>query len=406
MGLRKRWCGWLALGMATWAGAAEPKLDALVAGNNAFALELYSELKSAEGNLFLSPYSISSALAMTYAGARGNTAAEMEKALHFGRGQAGTHPAFAALQARLAAAENQGNVRLAVANSLWPQAGYPFLPEYLKQVKDAYDADVAPLDFKGDVEGARQTINQWVARQTQEKIRDLIGRGGLDPLARLVLVNAVYFKGNWASPFKPEQTAPADFYVSPETTVPVPLMVQARKFAYAEFDGGQVVQLPYAGNGLSMLVVLPQEKDGLAALEAQLTPERLAEWRRQLHARAVCVYLPKFKMKWGTAALNGPLQALGIVDAFRDARADFSGMDGQPRWLYVGAVLHQAFVEVNEGGTEAAAATAVVMEARAMRPQAPPVEFRADHPFLFLIQEERTGAILFLGRLADPAKAE
>ena len=404
--MKRRSGCWLALAMA-WAATGVSAADeaALVQGNTAFALELHAQLRQAEGNLFFSPYSISSALAMTYAGARANTAAEMENALHFGLGQAGTPAAFAELQAKLAAAEKTGGIQLAIANSLWPQKGYPFLPDYLETMKAAYDSTITPLDFQGDAEGARQTINAWVARKTQDKIRDLIGRGGLDALTRLVLVNAIYFKGNWASPFPEAQTAPADFFVTPNAPVTASLMVQTRKYSYAEFDDCQIVKLPYAGNGLSMVVVLPKAQDGLAALEAQLTVERLAEWRGRLDERQVCVHLPKFKLTWGTTELNLPLRALGMASAFDAETADFSGMDGQLHWLYVGLVLHKAFVEVNEAGTEAAAATAVVMKARAMRP-AVPAEFRADHPFLFLIQEEETGAILFLGRMVDPTKTE
>ncbi len=402
MKMRIGMCAVLAAGFATGMCSARPDLNPLVQGNTAFALELYAQLDRS-GNLFMSPYSISSALAMTYAGAREGTATEMEKVLHFSQGQEGTHAAFAELQERLAAAEKKGGIQLAVANSLWPQKEYPLLPEYLKQVEAAYDSTITPLDFKNDTEGARRTINDWVARKTQDKIQDLIGANGLDPLTRLVLVNAIYFKGNWAVPFKSAQTAPADFFVIPEAPVQVPLMNQTRRAFYGEFDDCQVVKLPYAGNGLSMLVVLPKAKDGLAALEAQLTPERLAGWREALHEQPVCVYLPKFKLTWGATKLNDPLQALGMPDAFNYRTADFSGMDGRTNWLYIGLVLHKAFVEVNEEGTEAAAATAVVMKERAMRPAAPP-EFRADHPFLFLIQEEETGAILFLGRMADPAQ--
>lgn len=402
---RKGWWMVLAMGWAAVAGAAEPDLGPLVQGNTAFALDLYAQLRTQGGNLFLSPHSISSALAMTYAGARENTAAEMEKALHFTGGQAGTPPAFAALQERLAEIEKKGHIQLAVANSLWPQQDYPFLPEYLDGVKAAYGSVIAPQDFKSDTEGARRTINRWVEEKTRDKIKDLIQPGNLDPLTRLVLVNAIYFKGSWAGPFDPAQTEEGAFFVSPAAEVRVPLMAKTQRFPYAEFEDVQVAKLPYAGGELSMLVVLPREKDGLAALEARLAPERLAEWRAGLAEREVRIFLPKFKLTWGAVKLNGALKALGMADAFSDTQADFSGMDGQLHWLYIGAVLHKAFVEVNEEGTEAAAATAVVMRMKAMRPATPP-EFRADHPFLFLIQEEETGAILFMGRVADPTKAE
>ena len=401
---RKAWWMALTMGWAAVAGAGEPDVGALVRGNTAFALDLYDQLKTQGGNLFFSPYSISSALAMTTAGARGETAAQMEKVLHFAPGGGEAHAAFEALQRRLDAVQAQGAVQLAVANSLWPQKDYPFLPDFLELVKARYDAVITPLDFAGDTEGARQTINGWVEEKTREKIRDLIAQGNLDPLTRMVLVNAIYFKGSWASRFDAARTEEADFQVAADSTVKVPMMAQTRKYSYAEMDDGQVLKLPYEGGDLSMLVVLPREKAGLAALEAGLSLERLAEWTSQLAEREVRVLLPKFKLTWGAAELNRNLMALGMTDAFDDKRADFSGMDGRMGWLYIGLVLHKAFMEVNEEGTEAAAATAVVMKYRSI--SKPPPEFRADHPFLFLIQEEETGAILFLGRVADPSKTE
>ena len=401
---RRAWWMALAMGWAAVAGAGEPVVSALVRGNTAFALDLYAQLKAKDGNLFFSPYSISSALAMTDAGARGETALQMEKVLRLGPGGGEAHAAFNAFRQRLDAVEAHGDVQLAVANSLWPQKDYPFLPDYLELVKARYAAAIEPLDFAGNPEGARTTINRWVEEKTREKIRDLIAPGNLDPLTRLVLVNAIYFKGSWASRFDAARTAEADFQVAADSIAKVAMMEQAGKYPYGETDECQVLKLPYAGGDLSMVVVLPREKDGLAALESQLSPERLAEWTSPLAERNVRVLLPKFKMTWGAAELSGNLKALGMADAFDENRADFSGMDGRKGWLYIGLVLHKAFVEVNEEGTEAAAATAVAMKVKAM--PRPPVEFRADHPFLFWIQEEETGAILFLGRVADPTKGE
>lgn len=401
---RRAWWMALAMGWAAVAGAGEPDVGALVRGNTAFALDLYDQLKAQDGNLFFSPYSISSALAMTTAGARGETAAQMEKVLHFAPGGGEAHAAFETLQERLETVQARGVVQLAVANSLWPQKDYPFLPEFLELVKARYDAGITPLDFAGETEGARTTINRWVEEKTREKIRDLIAQGNLDPLTRLVLVNAIYFKGSWASRFDAARTEEADFQVAADSTVKVPMMAQTRKYSYAEMDDRQVLKLPYEGGDLSMLVVLPREKAGLAALEAGLSLERLAEWTSQLAEREVRVLLPKFKLTWGAVELNRNLMALGMADAFDDQRADFSGMDGRMGWLYIGLVLHKAFVEVNEEGTEAAAATAVAMRVKSM--PRPPVEFRADHPFLFLIQEEETGTILFMGRVEDPSRAE
>ena len=393
----------LAMGWAISAAAEPPDLAALVQGNTAFALDLHAQLRSQPGNLFYSPYSLSSALAMTYAGASGTTAAEMEKALHLSLGEE-THPAFSALKDGLEDLQKDGGVQLAVANSLWPMKGYPLLPAFLERVKSGYGAEIVPLDFAGATEESRQTINRWVEDKTREKIKDLIAPGNLEPLVRMVLVNAIYFKGKWASPFKSERTAPGDFFVSPDAIVLVPMMDQTHRFPYAETDDCQILELPYVGDGLSMLVILPKDRDGLAGIEARLSSDFLAAWRERLAEREVHVILPKFKMTWGAALLNGPLQALGMVDAFSKTKADFSGMDGRPDWLYVGLVLHKAFVEVNEEGTEAAAATAVVMKYRSI--PKPPPEFRADHPFLFLIQDDRTGSVLFLGRVADPSKSE
>lgn len=400
---RNGWWMVLAMGWAISAGAAEPDLDALVQGNTAFALDFHAQLRSQPGNLFYSPYSLSSALAMTYAGASENTAAEMEKALHFTLGEE-THAAFAALKEGLEDLQKAGDVQLAVANSLWPLKGYPFLPAFLERVKSGYGAEIVPLDFAGGTEESRQTINRWVEDKTRDKIKDLIAPGNLDPLVRLVLVNAIYFKGNWASQFKPEQTVPADFFVAPDATVSVPTMAQTHRFPYAEFEDFQIVQLPYAGGGLSMLVVLPRENDGLWRVEDRLTPEHVRQWRERLSERAVRVFLPKFKMTWGAVTLNKPLQALGMVDAFSETKADFSGMADSLERFQIGLVLHKAFVEVNEEGTEAAAATAVTM--RTFARFDPPPTFRADHPFVFLIQDARTGSILFLGRVADPSKTE
>lgn len=393
-----------ALLLAAAAHAAAPSLPPSVAvavsNNTAFACDLYAQLKSQEGNLFFSPYSVSTALAMTYAGARGETATQMARTLRFTLPQADLHPAFTALAAQMNAVQQAGQVQLSIANSLWPHKSYPFLEEYRALVKKNYGTIITPVDFAKEEPKARAQINQWVEEKTQKKITNVIG-APIDPLTRLVLVNAVYFKGNWEIQFKAAQTQQSPFFITVEKSVQAPLMSQTHEFKYGAWQNAQLIELPYAGTELSMLVILPAGKTPreLAEVENALSVERLTEWRAQMRKQKVQLFLPKFKVTWGVHSLKNSLLALGIRDAFAEDKADFSGMDGK-RDLLVSDVLHKAFVSVDEAGTEAAAATAVVMQAKS-EPARPPV-FRADHPFLFLIQENRTGSILFLGRVTDP----
>ncbi len=364
-------------------------------GNAAFALDLYRILAAESGNLCFSPYSISTALAMTYAGARGETELQMAQALHFMLEGARLHPAFAELEAALRASQDQGHVLMQVANKLWPQVGYPFLEEFLALTKAYYGVSITPVDY-GDPEAARLAINAWVGEKTHEKIKDLIGPGLLSPMTTLVLVNAIYFKGNWARQFDPQRTEPAPFWRTTADKVEVSMMHQTAHFGYAEIAGCQILELPYVGEDLAMTFLLPADPGGFAALETALTVEDLERWTGNLWEDEVEVYLPRFKVT-GAFELGKALKSLGMVDAF--GPADFSGMDGTLS-LFISAVVHQAFVEVNEEGAEAAAATAVIM-GRGM-PMPRPV-FRADHPFLFLLRDRRTGGILFMGRVADPA---
>lgn len=370
-------------------------LAPLVDGNTAFAVDLYHRLRDKPGNLFFSPTSISTALAMTYAGARGETAVQMAHTLHFTLPEEQLHPAFNALQDHLSAVQAQGAVALHVANSLWPQLDYAFLAAFLDICERHYGVAITPVDY-GDSEAARRRINAWVEEETQEKIKELLKPPHVNPLTTLILVNAIYFKGDWASQFDAARTQPAPFWVTPQKSAPTPLMAQTLTCGYAEFDALQALELPYVGDELSMIVLLPREQDGLAALERQLTAANLARWRGAIRRREVEAWLPRFKLE-SEFELNKTLAALGMVDAFGDA-ADFSGMTGQ-RNLFISAVVHKAFVDVNENGTEAAAATAVGMT---LSIPPPPPTFRADHPFLFLIQERRTGSVLFLGRLVKP----
>lgn len=376
-------------------------VETLVRGNSAFTLDLYQQLRRADGNLFFSPYSISSALAMAYAGARVNTQEQMGRTLRFSLPQEKLHPAFAEVQSRLSKLREGGTIKLNVANSLWPQQDDRFLDEYLSLVKKYYGVSITPVDYKNARETARKMINKWVEEKTENKITNIIQPGVLDSLTRLVLVNAIYFKGKWTKQFKPSETKNEPFFVSPETSVQAPLMRQMQKFKYAELDSLQILELPYLGNDLSMLVLLPRERNGLDQLESHLSLENFMRWKGALREQKVQVFLPKFKTTT-LFNLSNTLAAMGMVDAFDRTKADFSGMDGKPNWLYIGAVLHKAYVDVNEEGTEAAAAT--VVSGVAMGVPKPPPIFRADHPFLFLIQENQNGSILFMGRIKDPTK--
>ena len=379
----------------TLAGAAENDTRAVVAGNTEFALDLYAKLRNEDGNLFLSPYSISTALAMTYAGARGNTATQMADVLHFSLEQERLHPAFAALESSVKAAGDGSNCTLHVANALWGQQGYGFLDGFLALNRKHYGAGFREVDFVQAAEQARQTINTWVAKQTQQIIKELLRKGDLDPADVLVLTNAIYFKGDWASRFDRQHTQDAPFRISETKQVVVPMMRQFQEFPFASGDDLDVLELPYDGDRLSMVVLLPKQVDGLATVEASLSRENLERWLGRLRQQAVRVSLPRFKLDF-RADLAKTLAGLGMTDAFSGSKADFSGMTGR-RDLFIGLVIHQAQVDVNEEGTEAAAATAVKMK----RGPAP-AEFVANHPFLFLIRDKQTGSILFLGRVLNP----
>ncbi|MEI6211111.1 MAG: serpin family protein [bacterium] len=381
--------------------ALPPSVPVAVSNNTAFACDLYAQLKSQEGNLFFSPYSISTALAMTYAGARGETAAQMAKTLRFTLPPADLHPAFAALSAQMHAVQQTGQVQLSIANSLWPHKSYPFLEDYLALVKKNYGTTITPVDFAKEESKAREQINQWVEEKTQKKITNLIG-APLDAMTRLVLVNAVYFKGKWESPFEAANTKNAYFHRLTAKPVLVPMMTQTRNYRYGEDGRLKIVELPYSGKELSMLVLVPAKDMTLEDVEKVLSGDRILQWRERMTECQVQLFLPRFKSTWGTQSLKPGLLSLGMRDAIDPVKSDFSGMDGRPHWLCVSDVLHKAFVDVNEEGTEAAAATAVLMAFGSEEAPPPPKLFRADRPFLFLIQENRTGSILFLGRVTDP----
>ncbi|MEN7972590.1 MAG: serpin family protein [Verrucomicrobiota bacterium] len=359
---------------------------------NQFTFDLYKKLAAEkDGNLFLSPYSISSALAMVYGGARGETAEQINRTFRFG-GQGATHPAFSFLRKKLNGIQGKGHVQLSVANSLWPQKEYTFLPDYLSLTKEFYGSEIVPVDYKADTEGTRLKINGWVEEKTNDRIKDLIPQGMLDPITRLVLANAIYFKGDWTRQFRPEATRPAPFKLADGSRVGVPMMSQTDDFKLARGKDFQALELPYEGGDLSMVVLLSNKPGDFPSLDSE-TLSNL-----QFNEMEVLVQLPKFKLE-SEFRLGDMLAAMGMPLAFSD-KADFSGMDGS-RELYIGAVVHKAFVEVNEEGTEAAAATAVVMKTTSI---CMPPQFIANRPFLFLIRENSTGAILFIGRVANPAE--
>jgi serpin B len=376
-------------------GKADP---AVTAGQNAFALDLYARLRAKEGNLFFSPYSISTALAMTYAGARGDTAREMAQTLHFPADSERLHASYAALLNQLNGDGKKRGYQLNVANALWGQKGEPFLNPFLTLVRDRYRAGLSELDFKAGPEEARKIINTWVEKKTQDKIKDLLPEGSVTPLTRLVLTNAIYFKGDWASQFLKAATREQPFTTGAGAAIKVPMMNQTDQFNYLDGDTFQMLEMPYAGKELSMVVLLPKKADGLAELEKTLTADALAGWVGKLRQTRVQVGFPKFKMTKGLS-LSDILAKMGMPLAFSD-RADFSGMNGS-RDLFITGVFHKAFVDVNEEGTEAAAATGVVVGVRAA-PKERLTRFVADHPFVFLIRDARSGSVLFMGRVTDP----
>jgi serpin B len=376
------------------------KIDkAVIAGQNAFALDLYKQLRGEEGNLFFSPYSISTALAMTYAGARGDTAQEMAQTLHFPADSELLHASHAALLNQLQGDGQKRGFQLNVANALWGQKGEPFLSPFLTLVRDRYRAGLSELDFKANPEEARKTINTWVEKKTQDKIQNLLPQGSVTPLTRLVLTNAIYFKGDWANQFLKPATHEQPFTTGAGAAVKVPMMNQTNQFGYLDADTFQMLEMPYVGKELSMVMLLPKKTDGLAELEKTLTADKLTGWVGKLRPTRVQVGFPKFKMTKGIS-LADTLAKMGMPLAFSD-KADFSGMNGS-RDLFITGVFHKAFVDVNEEGTEAAAATGVVVGVRSAPRPPKVVRFVADHPFVFLIRDVRSGSVLFMGRVTDP----
>lgn len=379
-------------------GATQAGIESVVSGNNQFALNLYAQLAKSPGNVFFSPFSISTAMAMVQEGARGQTATEIQNVFHYPSDSNVLHSSFAAVQNDLNTSD--AKYKLGIANALWVQKDYPLLPGYTTNVEKFFGGKATNVDFKNDTEQSRKQINDWVGGKTNNKINDLFPAGSLDYDARLVLTNAIYFKGKWISQFNKDNTQKTDFYEGVGKTVSVQMMQQTgekAEFKYAQDNDLQILAMPYQGDKLSMVVLLPKDND-LENLQKEMKVENLKVWERKLIQQRVDVYLPKFTFN-SKYSLAKNLAQLGMTAAFSDS-ADFSGINGTGG-LKIDKVIHQAFVDVNEEGTEAAAATGISVGVTSVMMPTHPI-FRADHPFIFLIQDVKNGNILFMGRVMDP----
>jgi len=402
-----------ALPQADWSD-----VEQLVAGNNAFAFDLYETLRGEEGSLFFSPMSISSALAMTYAGADGGTAEQMADVLHFTLPEERLHAAFGTLMRDLASSGADSAAclgasgdpfTLSIANSLWGQVNYEFLSGFLQTLAENYDSPLRRMHFVEDPEGSRETINGWVSDETRGRIEDLLKPGDINDLTRLVLVNAIYFNASWSHPFSEGATRPGAFHL-PGGDFQVDMMRQTQRFGYAEGEDYQAVELPYTGGDASMVILLPKE-GRFQAFEQSLSAETMDEILADLSSTRVRLTMPKFE-SGAEVELAKVLETMGMPDAFDERISDFSGMNGKrpPDYeaLHIGKVRHKAWIEVDEAGTEAAAATAVVMDmmTTAVGGFVPPVIFTADRPFIYTIRDTRTNSTLFMGRISDASVLE
>jgi len=370
-------------------GVTEAELRELVSGNTSFALNLYGSLRQEEGNLLFSPYSISQCLAMVYAGARGETAQEIASALGFGLPEERLHPAFDALDLSLIERANASGNELSVANGIWAQRGFPVKREYLDLLAAYYGAGLMRVDFRRDPEGARRRINRWVEEETKGRIEELFPQGSINPQTLLVLANAIYFKGLWEEEFEPAGRMP--FYLLDGSTVEVEMMRKEGRFGYTAGEGYEAVEIPYKGGELSFVLILP-EKGTFQTFEERFTSQILQGVLEGLRELTLELTMPKFTFSYGFD-LKKSLRELGIERAFSGG-ADFSGMaEGE---FFITQAVHKAFIRVDERGTEAAAATGMTVGRGLVK------EVKVDRPFLFLIRDQRTGTILFLGRVVNP----
>jgi serpin B len=388
---------------------APPAADAvakLAQGSNAFGFDLYQRLRKTQGNVVFSPASVTTALAMTWGGAKGDTAAQMKKVLHLD----GTADEVMTTSGKLAASLEDPNrpIKFRIANQLFGEKTYKFEQPFLDKTKAAYGAPLELLDFQNAPEPSRVRVNGWVEGETEKRIKDLIPKDAIKPDTRLVLVNAIYFLGDWEDPFEKDKTSKAAFFTTKTEKKDVSMMNRTGGYKYVQKDGLKALELPYKGGAMSMVVVLPDQVDGLDAVEKSLDAKKLADLGSAMKGERVWAQIPKFEIAPPASLdLGDDLKALGMQTAFDRKKADFTGIanpvSAEDR-LFIGKVFHKAFVKVDEKGTEAAAATAVVMPKAGAAPQQP-VEFKADHPFLFFIRDNSSGLVLFMGRVADPTKA-
>ena len=380
--------------------SALPAADSrIVMGMNAFTAASYEHLAKGEGNLILSPMNIATALSMVWSGARGRTATQIGTVLHQ-QHDATYDSELAALVAGLASTGNSGANQLLTANGVWTQKDLPIEAAFQKVLTVDYHAPLVPLDFKGSAESGRAEINRWVEEHTKSRITNLFPPGSINPQTRMVLASAIYFLGKWQSPFR-TSTDRGTFWLVSGASRQVDFMQQTARFNYSQTPDRQVLELPYAGTGIVFDIVLPRTAAGFTAVEHSIRSGDVTAWLGELTVRNVHGTMPKFKVE-SQFSLRESLSAMGMPLAFSD-HADFSGIDGKGQ-LAISEVMHKAYVDVTEEGTEAAAATGMTMRATAMIRPEPPMEFVADHPFLFLIRDTRSGVILFIGRLMDPVR--
>ncbi len=375
-------------------GALTADVNALVRGNTEFACEIYTRFAATDGNVFLSPFSLSTALCMLHAGARGATREEIAWTLHLPAGGAGIDTLYRVLLESLDRGVSFGGYRLDVADGVWVQKDFAILPEFARTLTDDYHATSASADFRGAPETSRRAINAWVADHTSRKITELFPAGSISELTRLALVNAVYFTGRWSHAFDSRDTREEPFHVNDARTVTVPMMSLSDTLPFAGMNGFDIVELPYGAGDIVMDVIVPSSTNGLAQVEAALTADALAAWRARLHVQRIDLKLPRFTVRQH-ASLRGMLSAMGMPTVFTEA-ADLTGIS-EPGGLAAQAVEHEAFVSVNEEGTEAAAATGVSVGVVSVPPS-----IVADRPFLFVIRDRVTGSVLFMGRVVEP----
>ena len=368
--------------------------DAIAVANNGFAVDFYREVAAKDDNIFFSPTSMFVAFSALYEGARGNTADQMQQVFGFEPDLQARYNATAHLMSSVN--RDDPNATLEMANALWPALQFVPSDSYVDAVRSVYLADVERVDFTG---GGADRINSWASEKTHGKIEEVLTPDAVDASTFLVITNSIYFNGSWTVPFPEEDTVNHDFWKHPSESVKTDFMRVQDRFDYTSLDGVQIIRMPYVGDRLSMLIILPNGRDGIGSLESGVSAGQMAQWKQSMQSHEVSVFMPKFTMET-SYSLPAYLSSLGMVDVFDDSLADLSGIAPvEPNGLYVSEAIHKAYVDVNEVGTEAAAITAVVLDTSA---QPPPPMFIANHPFIFIIQDDESGAILFMGRLSDP----